>query len=234
VAHTHDDVGWLWVFLVLVEAGATHYRSPSRSCSKTVDQYYAGLKGTIQQACVKCILDSLIPALSTNPDRKFIYVEQAFFQRWWSEQGAATRAQTRAFVANGQLEMINGGWSMHDEANPDYVSMVDQTTLGHRFILEEFNATPRVTWQIDPFGHTATQASLLSSAWSGFQGLFFGRAGVCHLYVRQPNGWLWSWRALFFCRRWKRRSAAEYNFDGNGMDGLKKPGDFWCNFYRHQ
>lgn len=163
VAHTHDDVGWL----------------------KTVDQYYAGLKGTIQQACVKCILDSLIPALSTNPDRKFIYVEQAFFQRWWSEQDAATRAQTRGFVANGQLEMINGGWSMHDEANPDYVSMVDQTTLGHRFILEEFNATPRVTWQIDPFGHTATQASLLSSAWSGFQGLFFGRADAENIAQRR-------------------------------------------------
>ena len=35
----------------------------------------------------------------------------------------------------------------HDEANPDYISMIDQTTLGHRFILDEFNATPKTTWQ---------------------------------------------------------------------------------------
>ena len=90
VAHTHDDVGWL----------------------KTVDQYYAGLKSTIQQACVKCILDSLIPTLAANPDRKFIYVEQAYFQRWWAEQDAETQATTRALVASGQLEMVNGGWSM--------------------------------------------------------------------------------------------------------------------------
>ena len=53
VPHTHDDVGWL----------------------KTVDQYYYGQNITIQQACVSCILDSLIYALELNPERKFTYVE---------------------------------------------------------------------------------------------------------------------------------------------------------------
>jgi hypothetical protein len=33
----------------------------------------------------------------------------------------------------------------------------------------------QVTWQIDPFGHSATQSSLLSSPAAGFYGLFFGR-----------------------------------------------------------
>jgi len=41
--------------------------------------------------------------------------------------------------------------------------MIDQTTLGHRFIKEEFNVTPRIGWQIDPFGHSAVQAYLLGA-----------------------------------------------------------------------
>jgi alpha-mannosidase len=57
--------------------------------------------------------------------------------------------------------------------------MVDQTTLGHRFLLDEFGpvgGVPRVAWQLDPFGHSATQAALLSFE-AGMDGLFFGRIG---------------------------------------------------------
>ncbi|KAL3529076.1 hypothetical protein ACH5RR_008398, partial [Cinchona calisaya] len=68
----------------------------------------------------------------------------------------------------------NGGWCMHDEAATHYIDMIDQTTLGHRYIKEEFNVTPRIGWQIDPFGHSAVQAYLLGSE-VGFDSLFFGR-----------------------------------------------------------
>ncbi len=27
--------------------------------------------------------------------------------------------------------------------------MIDQTTLGHRFLVDEFGVTPKTTWQID-------------------------------------------------------------------------------------
>lgn len=57
----------------------------------------------------------------------------------------------------------NGGMCMHDEAAPHYIDMIDQTTMGHRFIKEEFNVTPRIGWQIDPFGHSAVQAYLLGA-----------------------------------------------------------------------
>ncbi|PIA30379.1 hypothetical protein AQUCO_05600071v1 [Aquilegia coerulea] len=63
---------------------------------------------------------------------------------------------------------------MHDEATPHYIDMIDQTTLGHRFIKQEFNQTPRIGWQIDPFGHSAVQAYLLGAE-VGFDSLFFGR-----------------------------------------------------------
>lgn len=52
---------------------------------------------------------------------------------------------------------------MHDEATTHYVDMIDQTTLGHRFIKQQFGKVPRIGWQIDPFGHSAVQAYLLGA-----------------------------------------------------------------------
>ncbi len=43
-------------------------------------------KKEIQDAGVQYILDSVMTELEKNPDRKFIYVEIAFFYRWWNEQ----------------------------------------------------------------------------------------------------------------------------------------------------
>lgn len=44
-----------------------------------------------------------------------------------------------------------------------------------RFLNATFGKVPRVGWQLDPFGHSATQAALMSAV-VGFDGLFFGRA----------------------------------------------------------
>lgn len=141
-----------------------------------MDQYYVGLHREIQDAAVQHVITSVVQALKRNPQRKFIYVEQAFFQRWWRQQNDDIRNLTKSLVTNGQLEFINGGWCMHDEAATHFVDMIDQTELGHRFIVNEFGAqhTPTIGWQIDPFGHSATQAALLSAG-VGFDGLFFGR-----------------------------------------------------------
>ncbi|KAH6829428.1 Glycosyl hydrolase family 38 protein [Perilla frutescens var. hirtella] len=152
VAHTHDDVGWL----------------------KTVDQYYVGSNNSIQGACVQNVLDSLIPALLADKNRKFIYVEQAFFQRWWREQSDLVKKTVKKLVSSGQLEFINGGMCMHDEAATHYIDMIDQTTLGHWYIKRDFNVTPRIGWQIDPFGHSAVQAYLLGAE-VGFDALYFAR-----------------------------------------------------------
>ncbi|CAM0872753.1 unnamed protein product [Alopecurus aequalis] len=152
VPHTHDDVGWL----------------------KTVDQYYVGSNNSIQGACVQNVLDSLVPALLKDENRKFIYVEQAFFQRWWRQQNDIIKDTVKGLISSGRLEFINGGMCMHDEATVHYIDMIDQTTLGHRFIKEEFGQIPRIGWQIDPFGHSAVQAYLLGAE-VGFDAFYFFR-----------------------------------------------------------
>ncbi|XP_010478748.1 PREDICTED: probable alpha-mannosidase At5g66150 [Camelina sativa] len=152
VPHSHDDVGWL----------------------KTVDQYYLGSNNSIQNACVRNVLDSVVDSLLRDPNRKFVFGEMAFFTRWWEEQSPEMQEQVKRLVKSGQLEFVNGGWSMNDEATCHYIDMIDQTTRGHRFIKQHFNTTPRAAWQIDPFGHSSVQAYLLGAE-LGLDSLHFAR-----------------------------------------------------------
>jgi alpha-mannosidase len=150
VPHTHNDVGWL----------------------KNVDEYYVGARQDIQKAAVQDIINSVIHALAWNPDRKFIYVEQAFFQRFWDDTDTRTAELVRQLVASGQLEFVNAGMSMHDEANPTYIDMIDQTTLGHRLIKAQFGVVPTSTWQIDV--SRKGSAPILPPT------PLFGRGKLCH------------------------------------------------------
>ncbi|XP_034043246.1 lysosomal alpha-mannosidase [Thalassophryne amazonica] len=153
VPHTHDDVGWL----------------------KTVDQYYYGDRNDIQHAGVQYILDSVVDQLLKNPDRRFIYVETAFFYRWWKQQSFSMQQTVKQLVNEGRLEFVNGGWCMSDEATTHYSAVIDQMTLGLRFLNETFGpcGRPRVAWHIDPFGHAREHASMFAQM--GFDGFFFGR-----------------------------------------------------------
>ena len=136
-----------------------------------------------------CIISANILSLLEDPNRKFIYVEQAFFQRWWSQQAPEKRDQVSALVASGQLEFINGGWSMHDEACPTFIDMVDNSHLGGRLIYESFGVAARTTWQIDPFGHSAFQGSMLSSPLSGVNGVYVARMDYQDINARKKyNG----------------------------------------------
>ncbi|XP_062548691.1 lysosomal alpha-mannosidase-like isoform X3 [Armigeres subalbatus] len=153
VPHTHDDVGWL----------------------KTLDQYYYGSRTSIQKAGVQYILDSVIQSLLKDPSRRFIYVESAFFFKWWTEQTPELQDQVRELVNQGRLEFIGGAWSMNDEATTHYQSIIDQFTWGLRRLNDTFGecGRPRIGWQIDPFGHSREQASIFAQM--GFDGYFFGR-----------------------------------------------------------
>ena len=153
VPHSHDDSGWL----------------------KTFDQYYWGDEQGIQQAGVQYILDSIVSALLQDDRRRFSYAEMSFFSTWWKQQDEGMKEMVRELVLQKRLDFVNGGFVQHDEAAAHYVGMIDQTTRGHRFLKEEFGFVPRVGWQIDPFGHSSTQAGLMGES-VGFDAMFFGRA----------------------------------------------------------
>uniref|UniRef100_A0A8C3W8Z6 Alpha-mannosidase n=1 Tax=Catagonus wagneri TaxID=51154 RepID=A0A8C3W8Z6_9CETA len=165
VAHTHDDVGWL----------------------KTVDQYFYGIQNDVQHAGVQYILDSVISSLLAEPTRRFVYVEIAFFSRWWHQQTNATQEMVRDLVRQGRLEFANGGWVMNDEAATHYGAIIDQMTLGLRFLEDTFGSEgrPRVAWHVDPFGHSREQASLFAQM--GFDGFFFGRLDYQDKDVRKEK-----------------------------------------------
>lgn len=48
---------------------------------KNVDEYFSGFKDNVQVAGVYLIIENIIASLKDHPERKFIYVEIAFFER---------------------------------------------------------------------------------------------------------------------------------------------------------
>lgn len=111
--HSHDDTGW----------------------QRTVDQYY------VEQ--VRYIYDSVVSELRKDSRRKFIFVETAYFMRWWREQKEEVRAATKQLHKNGQIEWVNGGWCMADDASPSADGQIDQNALGHRYIQDIFGVQVR-------------------------------------------------------------------------------------------
>jgi lysosomal alpha-mannosidase len=134
IAHSHDDVGW----------------------HLTPDAYYI--------LEVRTIITNYMKSLQVSPNRKFTQVEIYFFHRWWSEQNEETKNQVKKLVNNGQLVFTNGGWCVNDEGVAHYHNIIDQMTFGLRFLDDEFGKCghPKISWQIDPFGHSKEMASLFA------------------------------------------------------------------------
>ena len=109
VPHSHDDVGWL----------------------KTVDQYFSGTERQITPSGVRYIIDSVVHSLQDNPNRTFIFVEMAFFARWWKDQTPRKKEMVKKLVSNKQLEFVNAGWCMNDEATTDYNAIIDQVSTSY-------------------------------------------------------------------------------------------------------
>ena len=69
-----------------------------------------------------------------------------FFSRWWNEQSSTMKGYVKELVANGQLEFVNGGWSMHDEATTYWSDMLDNMATGQKFLNDTFGVIPTIGW----------------------------------------------------------------------------------------
>mmetsp|Transcript_29548 Transcript_29548/g.45022 ORF Transcript_29548/g.45022 Transcript_29548/m.45022 type:complete len:181 (-) Transcript_29548:2541-3083(-) len=151
VPHSHDDVGWL----------------------KSVNAYFDGSHHEIKWASVELTISNVIDSLISNPERKFSEVEMKFFSMWFDKQPDWKKEKVRDMIKSGQIEIINAGWSMHDEACPSYDDMINNMMFGQQWALTNLGAKPRIGWQIDPFGHSNANIRLFADM--GFDAWFFAR-----------------------------------------------------------
>ncbi|KAI5071368.1 hypothetical protein GOP47_0013619 [Adiantum capillus-veneris] len=131
VPHSHNDPGWL----------------------RTVEEYY--------QERSRRILSTIVQALKKDKERKFIWEEMSYLERWWRDASEAEKRDFLTLVKNGQLEIVGGGWVMNDEANSHYYAIIEQITEGNLWLKDTVGVVPRNAWAIDPFGHSPTMAYLL-------------------------------------------------------------------------
>ncbi|XP_062516816.1 lysosomal alpha-mannosidase-like isoform X2 [Corticium candelabrum] len=175
--HTHDDTGWV----------------------KTVDEYY------VQQ--VHWILETVTQALLENPERRFMYVEMAFFHRWWNEIDNDMKQKVLHVIRNGQLQLNLAGWCMNDEAATHYAGVIDQMTEGAMFAMEELKNRSTVGWHIDPFGHSSVTPSLWADI--GFNAFSISRINFQDLE--------------------RRKSQKQLEFVWRGSKTLGKSRDMWTH-----
>ncbi|CAN7938249.1 unnamed protein product, partial [Ixodes hexagonus] len=148
LAHSHNDAGWI------VPVGDTYDKS------------------------VRHIYDTTTRSLLANPQRRYVSAENVFFSRWWKDQTPEGRENVSRLVQSGRLQFVGGGWTQNDEAVTHYTAIVDQMTLGLRFLNDTFGecGRPSSAWQADPFGHSRSQAALFAQeSIMGFDGLMIGR-----------------------------------------------------------
>ncbi|WIA23312.1 hypothetical protein OEZ85_000079 [Tetradesmus obliquus] len=180
ISHTHNDPGWLRSY--------AQYHRPFELDGRVIGG-------------VEAILETVVSSLVDNPDRTFVYADLAFFVKWWQELHEDTKAVVRQLVQQGRFEFAGGGIVQHDEATSHYSGMVDQMSLGMRFLQQEFGRAPTVAWQLDGFGHSCTEALLKSMG--GFQALFIGRSAMADMQQRKSN------RSLEFVWRGSESYGAE-------------------------
>ena len=63
-------------------------------------------RNDIQNAGVQYILDTVVEELQKDENRRFIYVEIAFFYRWWNEQDDLTQHIVKDLVNKGKFPGI--------------------------------------------------------------------------------------------------------------------------------
>ncbi len=141
---------------------------------KSFDEYY--------ETEVRNVFQSILGALHNDKSRRFVWAETIYLTRWWKDP-RTNLEQKKIFqelLIKGQIEIVNGGWVMHDEGITRYDSQIHQMTEGHdrlhQMLLDDLrcpNVTVVTGWQIDPFGPSPFSVNLHD--WAGMDFLVLNR-----------------------------------------------------------
>lgn len=100
-------------------------------------------------------------------------------------------------IKEGRLEITMGGWVGAEESTANYDDLIGNFVKGHQWIKKEFETTPTIGWNVDPFGHTQANAAIFHDL--GFEALFFSRAGIDEINQRfdpENHASLFLWRPM--------------------------------------
>jgi len=184
----------------------------------TIDVYY--------HSRVKIIYEGIVKSLMQNPARTFVISEMGFFQRWWNEQSTQTKNQVQFLVKNGQIDFAGGGLINPDEATTYYEEIIDQATLGHKFLKETFQITPKLAWDIDSFGHSTEYLYLLGKM--GYHSNFISRIPVMEETYRKSKN------LLQFMWYYKLPDQSKQKIFFQNFGGYATPEEFcYSCFYRN-
>lgn len=129
---------------------------------KTIDEYYVGANQMTQHGQVNIALTAVVDELIRHPERRFTFAEMKYLQMWYVRQDQKTKDQLKTLIQNGQFEVASGSWSSFDEACPSFEDMINNLMIGHNFLMREFQYTPKVAWNIEAAGHSASAARIFS------------------------------------------------------------------------
>ena len=127
---------------------------------KTVDGYY--------YTEVRNVLNSVASVVPADPEKRFVWAETVYLERWLQDTTVSSQLKKdlRRAVGEGQIEIVGGGWVMHDEAITSFSSQIAQVSLGHSRLpsLLGFRPNIRTGYQIDPFGPSSFSPTFMSRA----------------------------------------------------------------------
>lgn len=137
-------VSLLWCFSLPIEVPIEQVIFPDRNkllllvkSNRFCGVTFLGLNNTIQVADVSATISSVVASLDPHfthlwdarKDRKFSLVEMSFLWRWWRTQNISVQQLFKSHVERHAIEIVSGGWVMHDEAVTHYIDIIDQVQI---------------------------------------------------------------------------------------------------------
>lgn len=163
VLHTHNDPGWI---LTMEE-----YERLS------VDQIISEMVDTLQE--------------KKGNDHKFSYTDISFLHSW-IVRNPERKEEIKQLIKRGQLEILNGGISMHDQACTYFDEILNNYEYGREYSKNVLGILPTIGWSIDPFGPSRTSARLFAEM--GYDVLGLNRMSYTQkLKMKHDKNMIFNW-----------------------------------------